>query len=99
MFKNHLAKILMLGLPLAILILFLILAVYSKKSSPSSSSLNIVPTPTPSIENIENVSPWAKDDNFIQLEQAIIETEKKLDKVNLREFELDPPVLDLNVKL
>lgn len=101
MFKKHLSKILIFSLALLFLLIVILMLALSKNRPPTVTTSTPTSTPTPTTESFitQPVSKWASDDIFINLEKEVIQTEKDLQQVTrLKEDELKPPDLDLNVR-
>lgn len=84
---------------LPVLILVLVIFLYSRiTKQPITTSLGepvISPTPTP---EIFVPSKWAGDEEVLSIESNILNLEKDLESVDLREPQLLPPSLDMEVK-
>jgi len=62
-----------------------------------SPEVSPIPTPTPIIEEITNPSPYATDSAVLQTEEELKKLESDLREADLKETNLTPPVLDLDV--
>lgn len=80
---------------------FLILIVIIVRSSLRISQFKppVFPSPSPSPceEEITNPSAYATDSAVLEIGKRIKEIDQDLDKIDLKETGLNPPVLDLNV--
>ena len=89
----------MIGLPLIILVFLVAMLIKIQKDNSSSiTTTNLSPTPTPIPTIEENLSPWAKDEQVLKLDQSIKQIEISLERVDLKEIGLIPPILDYEVK-
>lgn len=98
MFKGHIGKTILLGLPLLVLILFVLLVVQAKKTNPTTSSTTSNPNLTPTAVTSQ-ITPTITGDQFQIIIDQVTTTEKKLNSVDLSESELTLPSVDLNVNL
>ena len=99
MFKQRFGKYLIFLLPLLILIIFTLLLVAIKKKLPTSTTLSPGQIPTPTPAEFFLPSRWATDAGVLQIEIGLSELEDKLKTVDLQEVQLQPPILDIEVKL
>ncbi|PIU03614.1 hypothetical protein COT44_02355 [Candidatus Shapirobacteria bacterium CG08_land_8_20_14_0_20_39_18] len=96
MFKKHLGKTIILGLPLLVLVLFVLLVIQAKMTSPTTSSTTNNPNPTPAIIETK-ITPTIASDQFQAIIDRVGNTEKKLNSVDLNESDLTMPSLNLNI--
>lgn len=94
---NKIPKILMLSLPILILVLVIFLFARIQKQLPTTTTGGEVPTPTPTPE-VFVPSKWAGDEEVLGIESNILNLEKDLESVDLKELQLLPPSLDMEVK-
>lgn len=99
MFKQKFGKYLMFLLPLMFLIIFILLLVTIKKKMPTSTTLSPGQIPTPTPAEFFLPSRWATDAGVLKIETGLSELEDKLKTVDLQEVQLQPPILDIEVKL
>jgi len=90
-----LAKILMVLLPIIILVLMIFLSLKAKKQAPVTKEEVSPPTPTP---EAFTPSKWAGDEEVLKIESELLNLEELLKNVDLKESQLLPPVLDMEVK-
>lgn len=101
MLKKHLSKIFIFSIALFCLIIFMVLLTLSRNRPPAVTTTAPTLTPTPTTIPLVTlpVSKWASDDVFVNLEKDVNQTETDLEQVTrLKEEELKPPELDLNVR-
>lgn len=78
---------------------FLILALFIISSNYQVSQFKppTIPSPSPTEEEITNPSAYAIDSAVLEIEKRLKEIEKEIDQTDLKETELNPPVLDMDV--
>lgn len=79
------------------LILILIIARSSLRISRFKPPVFPSPSPTPYEEEITNPSAYATDSAVLEIGERIKEINQDLDKTDLKETGLNPPVLDMDV--
>lgn len=79
------------------LILILIIARSSLRISQFKPPTFPSPSPSPFEEEITNPSAYATDSAVLDIENKLKEIDQDLDKVDLKETGLNPPVLDMEV--
>jgi len=84
-------------LVLTILVIILVIAQTSLHLSGFKPPVVPSPSPTPFEEEIANPSAYATDSAVLEIEKRIKEVEKDIDKADLKETGLNPPVLDMEV--
>jgi len=78
-------------------LLIVLAAVFGKRpTAPLLPRPTPIPSPTPT-QMITNPSAYAIDSAVLQIENTLLDVEKDLANTDLRETELNPPVLDLDV--
>jgi hypothetical protein len=89
-------KILLIFLPIILIIFLLGLYYRAQKADPPSNTQQTEITPTPTFQNFVP-SKWAGDEEVLTLETELNLLEKKLQEVDLKQLQLLPPVLDMNI--
>lgn len=88
----------MYSLPVLIFVLIIFLAgknINEKRTTTTTEKNSPTPTPTP---EIFIPSKWAGDQQVLDIESSISKLEKDLEQVDLKELQLLPPVLDVEVR-
>lgn len=88
--------ILFIGL-FILLILTVILITSGRQISQFKKPVFPSPSPAPSEEEIINPSAYATDSGVLEIENKLKEINQDLDKTDLKETDLNPPVLDMEV--
>lgn len=84
---------------LPVLILILVIFLFGKIKGQQITTTTGVPSPTPTpTPEIFVPSKWAGDEEVLSIESNVLNLEKDLESVDLRELQLLPPVLDMEVK-
>ena len=92
-----LPKILMYLLPVLILVLVIFLFGKVRQQQITTTTGGEIPTPTPTPEAFIP-SKWAGDEEVLGIESNVLSLEKDLESVDLKELQLLPPSLDMEVK-
>ena len=79
------------------LVLILLIARSSLRISRFKPPIFPSPSPSPYEEEITNPSVYATDSAVLEIGKRIREIDQDLDKTDLKETGLNPPVLDLNI--
>lgn len=95
--KSSIGRILMLSLPLFILILAIFLLAKVQERIPEMITSRGVPSPIPSPE-VFPPSRWATNSGVLEIEKNLKTISHDLEIVDLKESNLIPPVLDLEIK-
>ena len=99
MLRKRFGHYLIYLLPLGVLIVFTVLLITIRKLVPTTSTLPPELGPTPIPEELFPLSSWATDSGVLQIEKDTKAIEEKLEKVDLHEFKLRPPLFDMEVEL
>lgn len=84
-----------------IVTIVLLLLLFLTSSKPGEQIfLPVVPSPTPiaSETNIRPSSPYATDSAILKIEEDLKNLDQELQRTDLKEAGLNPPILDLEVK-
>jgi len=97
MIKKILGKVLMVLLPVFILLLAVFLVAGIKRGLPEMRVDFSGKTPTPTPQEVLPPSRWATDSAVLEIEKNIQALSQDLQSVDLKEFPLSPPVLDMKI--
>jgi hypothetical protein len=102
-------KVVLIGISAGLFILTFVVSIIFQQAgrtpSPTTTTPQFQPTPTtaplPSIPDFPITDPsiYVDDPQVLQLQSSLETLLKQLDEVDLREADLNPPVLDLEVRL
>jgi hypothetical protein len=96
--NKTLPKILLIFLPIILVVFLLGLYLKAQNTNPEAvvSESVLTPTPTP-LDFVP--SKWAGDPDVVALETDLTNLEQKLQQVDLKQSQLLPPVMDMNLNL
>ncbi len=95
--KKKLILVIVLAVSFLILISVGLIILNQQGRTILPTQISPTPTPTPIVEQITNPSPYATDSAVLQTEEELKKLESELQEVDLKETNLTPPVLDLDV--
>ena len=91
-------KLIFIGLGMIIFIIALLIIIFSSfRIAEFKPAVFPSPSPSPFEEEIINPSAYATDSAVLEIEKRLKEIEQNLDKTDLKETSLNPPVLDIEI--
>ena len=93
-----LPKILLIFLPIVLIVFLLGIYYRAQKITPPTTIEQTNISPTPASEDFVP-SKWAGDEEVLSLENDLNSLEQKLQKVNLKQTQLLPPIVDMKISL
>lgn len=96
--KKLISKILMSLLLVLMILLVVVIFLETRKTGPTSSEQTPTPTPTPTPIVTRPVSKWATDQGVLTIEAGLKDLSAEIEQTDLKESNLLPPVLDMQVK-